>query len=176
MNESDAETDPIAPAGIERRRVLKIAAWATPAVMLMTAAPAFATSKPGVLKFDTTPGGWFGWTGGQRSGLEFQTQLQNTSDTVTVSSLTVTFTLPAGFDIPKITYTGDGWSLTSTSATTLSFTYGKTIRPYGSTSTLLIKVSSIAQPIVGPVPISWVVSSPSAGMLSGNNSGSFSIS
>lgn len=44
MDESDAKPDPVAPRGIERRTVLKGAAWTTPAIMLMTATPAFAAT------------------------------------------------------------------------------------------------------------------------------------
>lgn len=46
MNESDAKPGPIAPRAIERRTVLKMAAWATPAITLMSATPAFAASLP----------------------------------------------------------------------------------------------------------------------------------
>lgn len=44
MNESDAASNSAAPGTIERRTVLKMAAWATPAITLMSATPAFAAT------------------------------------------------------------------------------------------------------------------------------------
>lgn len=47
MNKSDALPNTITSGTVERRTVLKVAAWATPAITLMTATPAFAaTSVP----------------------------------------------------------------------------------------------------------------------------------
>lgn len=44
MNESDALPNTTTSGTIERRTVLKVAAWATPAITLMSATPAFAAT------------------------------------------------------------------------------------------------------------------------------------
>lgn len=170
MNESDATPGNVGPKSIERRTVLKMVAWATPAITLMSATPAFAASL-GALIADTLRAEYVYDGAGNRTGIVLVAQIQNAwkSGEPSVTSLTLTFVLPPGFKVDEATYTGSGWSASSDS---LSYAHG-TLASSRSTAELRVTVP-FGGTITPPTTVSWTLSSPYALVEPG--SGTFSLS
>lgn len=174
-----------------RRRLLKTAAWAVPAIMVAAPVPAYAASggdAPGAgaqLSYDNTtiqrdirpaainepP-----WVRYYFDGAEGNTELQNvyqpTQVVVTLITLQLRFApgVPVTTDLAQVAISGSGWTKTSVSATgsatVYTFTWTGTLVSGGSTSVLRFRIppanTTILNSSVPTFTVDWSASSPQA--------------
>lgn len=125
------------PRGLNRRTVLKAgahAAWAIPAVQVITQAPALAASGAADLSggvMGTQTGAWTG----SNAGSSFQAQVQVTNkNSLATTGLKVTLTFPTGYAL-SVSNIASGWTASGGHTATIVFTADNSHQAPGNGST-----------------------------------------
>jgi hypothetical protein len=114
---TDEGQDPAARRFIDRRTVLRTAAWALPAIQVVSAAPVFAASGAPALSLAASVLGWSSTT--VTGTLQLQVTISNTGGTAATQPR-VTLTFPARWN--PTTTTPAGWTVTGSRTSTVVYT------------------------------------------------------